>query len=35
LACISARKAIWKAPATTLPNTLLVLKKNSSREKTK
>jgi hypothetical protein len=22
LACISARKAIWKAPATTLPNTL-------------
>jgi len=23
LACISARKAIWKAPATTLPNTLL------------
>jgi hypothetical protein len=24
LACISARKAIWKAPATTLPNTLIV-----------
>jgi hypothetical protein len=24
LTCISARKAIWKAPATTLPNTLLV-----------
>ena len=24
LACISARKAIWKAPATTLPNTLLI-----------
>ena len=25
LACISARKAIWKAPATTLPNTLLII----------
>jgi hypothetical protein len=24
LACISARKVIWKAPATTLPNTLLI-----------
>jgi hypothetical protein len=24
LACISARKAIWKAPTTTLPNTLLI-----------
>ena len=24
LACISARKVIWKTPATTLPNTLLV-----------
>jgi hypothetical protein len=24
LACISAWKAIWKAPATTLPNTLYV-----------
>ena len=25
LACISARKAIWKATTTTLPNTLLVI----------
>jgi len=27
LACISAQKAIWKAPATTLPNTLKIIAK--------
>jgi hypothetical protein len=25
LACISTRKAIWKAPVTTLPNTLFIV----------
>jgi hypothetical protein len=30
LACISARKTIWKAPATTLPNTLRISYGNGS-----
>jgi len=30
LACISARKAIWKAPATTLPNTLHAFRWNEN-----
>jgi hypothetical protein len=31
LTCILARKVIWKAPATTLPNTLLMLCQESNR----
>ena len=31
LTCILARKVIWKAPATTLPNMLLVFIRNASK----
>jgi hypothetical protein len=32
LACISARKAIWKATITTLPNTMIILERSRIRK---